>query len=156
MTQVLHLSSRWNKLLIFLFIVIQSIVSFSGIISPHNLEMFSITHNKLTLFVVGFPTTPFDPFPKDAFSSSFVAEAGIFFSILFFNYLSSISFFRRHCDVALFNPSACFVNIMIFSCLSFLTGLLCPLLKFFSSYQVFLLRSVRMLPKLYQSYSFSI
>ena len=29
-----------------------------------------------------FPTTPFDPSPKDTFSSSFVAEVGIFFYIL--------------------------------------------------------------------------
>ena len=37
-----------------------------------------------------------------------------------------------------------------------LTGVLCHLFKFFSSYQVFLLLSVGVLPKLYQSYSFSI
>ena len=37
-----------------------------------------------------------------------------------------------------------------------LTGVLCLLFKFFSSYQVFLYLSVGVLPKLYQSYSFSI
>ena len=43
MTQVLHLSSRWNKFLVSLFISIQSIVFISGRISPHSFEMFSIS-----------------------------------------------------------------------------------------------------------------
>ena len=48
-------------------------------------------------FVVGFPTTPFDPSPKDASSSSFVAEVGIFFSIL----LSQLSIFYSFVPEAL-------------------------------------------------------
>ena len=42
---------------------------------------------------------------KLAFSSTF----------FYFNYQSSISLFRRHCDVALFNPSFCSVKIMLLS-----------------------------------------
>ena len=70
-----------------------------------------------------FLTTPFEPSPKYAFSRSFVTEVGIFSPFSYFNYLSSILLFRRHCHVALFNPSS-------------LSGVLCPLLKSFSSYQV--------------------
>ena len=39
---------------------------------------------------------------KDAFPRSFVAEVGIFFSILLFQWSIFYSFFRRHGDVALF------------------------------------------------------
>ena len=64
---------RSNKFLVSLFISIQSIVSVSGRISPHSFEMFSISPLQPCSFVVGVPTTPLDPSPKDAFSSSFVA-----------------------------------------------------------------------------------
>ena len=63
-----------------------------------------------------FPTTPFNPSPKDAFSSSIVVVEVAFSSQFFYsNDLSSISLFRRHCDVALFNPSFCSVKIMLLS-----------------------------------------
>ena len=47
------------------------------------------------------------------------------------NYLSSILPFRGHCGVALFNPSFRFVRIVLLSWFIHLTGVLCPLLKFF-------------------------
>ena len=41
-------------------------------------------------------------FLEGCFPSSFVAEVGIFFSILLFQWSIFYYFFRRHCDVALF------------------------------------------------------
>ena len=73
------------------------------------------------------------------------------FSPSFF-WIPFLLLFRRHCDVALFNPSSFFVKILfnsfhlhseccpnyiiLFPSLSCLTGVSCPLLKLFSSYQV--------------------
>ena len=54
------------------------------------------------LFVVDFPTTPFNSSLQGCFPNSFVAEVGIFFSILLFQWYIFYYFFRRHCDVALF------------------------------------------------------
>ena len=54
--------------------------------------MYSTRPYQAYPFVVGFPTTPFDPSPKDASSSTFVVEVGIFFSILLFQ-LSIFYFF---------------------------------------------------------------
>ena len=48
------------------------------------------------------------------------------------------------------------IEDFVLSMLIHLTGVLCHLFKFFSSYQVFLLLSVGVLPKLYHSYSFPI
>ena len=58
--------------LINLFISIQ-FFPVSGRLSPHNLRCIPEDHIKRIIFVVGVPTTPLDPSPKDAFSSSFVA-----------------------------------------------------------------------------------
>ena len=63
----------------YLFLAPNQIFSVSGKLSPHNVEMPSISPLQVCPSVVGVPTTPFDPSPKDAFSSSFVAEVGIFF-----------------------------------------------------------------------------
>ena len=60
---------------------------------------------------------------------------------------SILFFFRKHCDVARVDPSSCFVNIMFFPLLIHLTGVLCPLLKFFSSYQVSYHFSTGVLPE---------
>ena len=54
------------------------------------------------LFVVDFPTTPFNSSLQGCFPNSFEAEVGIFFSILLFQWYIFYYFFRRHCDVALF------------------------------------------------------
>ena len=53
------------------------------------------------LFVVDFPTTPFNSSLQGCFPNSFVAEVGIFFSILSFQWYIFYYFFRRHCDIAL-------------------------------------------------------
>ena len=44
----------------------------------------------------------------------------------YFNYLSSILLFRRHCHVALFNPSSRFVKDHVLFMPIHLTGVLCP------------------------------
>ena len=100
MTQVLHLSSRWNKFLVSLFMSIQSFVFISGRISPQDFEMFSISPQQAySFFCRFFPTTPFDPSPKDAFSSSFEVEYVVFSFVLLIPFLH---LFRRHCVVARF------------------------------------------------------
>ena len=53
-----------------------------------------------------------------------------------FNDLTSILVFRRHCDVALFNPSFCFVRIVFFSWFIHLTGVSYPLFMFLPFYQL--------------------
>ena len=53
---------------------------------------------------------------KLAFSSTFS----------YFNYLSSILLFRRHCDIAIFNPSSRFVKDHVLFMPIHLTGVLCP------------------------------
>ena len=78
MTQVLHLSSRWNKFLVSLFISIQSIVPISGRISPHNFELFSISPLQVYSFRCWFSNNSVITFLEACFSSSFVAEVGIF------------------------------------------------------------------------------
>ena len=106
------------------------IFSVSGKLSPHNVEMPSTSPLQVCPSVVGVPTTPFDPYPKDAFSSSLVAEVAIFFSVLSFRRSTFYSFIRRHCDVALFNPSSCVFRSVLFYGFIHSTGVLCPLLKF--------------------------
>ena len=73
----------------------------------------------------------------------------------YLNYLSSILLLRRHCDVALFYPSSCFVMIVFFLCSSIQPG--CRVFfRALSSYQILHPFSTGVLSKLYHSYSFSI
>ena len=102
MTQVLYLSYRWNKFLISLFISIQSIVSSSGRISPHNFEMFFISPLQAYSFRCWFSNNSTITFLEGCSPSSFVAEVGIFFSILSFQWSIFYYFYQRHFDVALF------------------------------------------------------
>lgn len=66
----------------FLVATKQSIVSISGRLSPHNFGLFFISHNKIILFVVVFPTTPLNT-PLYRFFS-IVVEVVILLSVLFF------------------------------------------------------------------------
>ena len=102
MTQVLLLSFRQNKFLVSLLIPIQFF--FPWVAGCHLIiwDVFHKTISSLFFSLLVFPTTPFDPYHKDVFSSSLVAEVGIFFSILLFQWYIFYYFFRRHCDVALF------------------------------------------------------
>ena len=72
------------------------------------------------------------------------------------NDLASILSFQRHCDVALFDPSSCFLKDHVLSLLIHSTGVLWNLFKFFSSYQVVLLFSTEVLTKFFLSRSLSI
>ena len=102
MTQVLQLSSWWKKFLLSSLISTNQL--FLLVAGCHLIILRSLpqAHNKLVLFVVDFPTTPFNSSLQGCFPSLFVAEVGIFFSILLFQWSIFYSFFRRHCDVALF------------------------------------------------------
>ena len=154
MTQVLLLSSQWN--------------SFS---SP-----CSYQSNLLFLLVAECHLIVLRCFHKPTTS--------LFFSLLVFQQLRSILFckdaFQAHLWRKLSFSSPFFIpmiyllfsfggivmllsSLIISNCedrvlfmLIHLTGVLCHLFKCFSSYQGFLLLSVGVLPKLYQSYSFSI
>ena len=91
-----------NKFLVSFLISSQSIVSVSGGISPHNFEKFSISPLQAYSFRCWFSNNSVLTFLEGCFSRSFVAEVGIFFSVLLFQWSIFFSFFRRHGDVALF------------------------------------------------------
>ena len=96
MTEVLHLSSRWNMFLVTLLISIQSIV-FSLVVEFHLkfFEMFSISPQQAYSVCYCFSNNSVITFLEGCFPSSFVAEVGIFFSILLFQWSIFYSFFRR-------------------------------------------------------------
>ena len=102
MIQVISLSSWWKKLFISSVLSIKSMFSITGQLSPHSLEMFSISPLQAYSFRCWFSNNPFLTFLGGCFQSSFVAEVGISFSILLFQWSIFYSFFQRHCDVALF------------------------------------------------------
>ena len=114
-----------------MLISIESIVSVSGRFSPLGFEMFSISPLQAYLFVVGVPTTPFDPSPKDALSSSFVADFVIFFSILLFLWSSFYFSLPEALRCCSFHPSFRFVKDHVLFMLIQLTGMLRHLFKFF-------------------------
>ena len=115
MTQVLHLSSRWNKFPVSLLISIQSVVSVCGRISPHSFEMFSISPQQAYYFrCCFFPITPFYPSWKGALLAHLWQKLAFFFSILVFRWSIFHSFSRRHCDVALFDPSSHLLSKIMF------------------------------------------
>ena len=91
-----------DKFLVSLLISIQSFVSVCGRSSPHNFEKFSISPLQDYLFRCWFSNDSVITFSEGCFPSSLVAEVGIFFSILLFQWYIFYYFFRRHCDVALF------------------------------------------------------
>ena len=115
---------------------IQLIDFVSGWSSPHNLGTFSLRPLEIISFVVGFPATPFDPSPKDVSSSSFVKEIAIFFSIPLSQQSSFYSFVPEALWCCSLHSSSRIVKIMFFPCLSHLTGVPCPLFKFFPFCQV--------------------
>ena len=102
----------------------QAIVSVSGRLSPHNFEMFSISPLQAYLFRCWFSNNSIITFLEGCFPSSFVAEVGIFSSILLFQWSIFYSFFRRHCDVALFTHHLDCEDRVLFV-LILLSGVLC-------------------------------
>ena len=77
------------------------------------------------------PTTPFNPSLQGCVPSSFVAEVVIFFFVPLSQHSSFYSFVPEAVWCCSLHPSSHFVNIMFFSLLIRLAGVLCPLLKFF-------------------------
>ena len=74
----------------------------SGRISPQVFEMFSISPLQAYSFRCWFSNNSVITYLEGCSPSSFVAEVGIFFSILLLLWSIFYSFFRRLCDVALF------------------------------------------------------
>ena len=72
------------EVFISLLISIQSFVSVGGGLSPHNFEKFSISPLQACSFRCWFSNNSVITFLEGCFPSSFVAEVGIFFSILLF------------------------------------------------------------------------
>ena len=81
-----------ERVLISVLLSIQSIVSVSGRISPHNFQKFSKSPLQAYSFRCWFSNNPVITFLEGCFPSSFVAEVGIFFSILLFQWSTFYSF----------------------------------------------------------------
>ena len=73
-----------NKFFISLVLSIKSMVSISGRLSPHSLEMCSISPLQAYSFRCWFSINSIITFLEGCFPSSFVVEIGIFYSILLF------------------------------------------------------------------------
>ena len=101
MIQVFSLSSWWKK---FFISLVLSIILFVFVVAEFCLNFEKFLHNPLQAysFRCWFSNNSVITFLEGCFPSSFVAEVGIFFSILLFQWSIFYSFFRRHCDVALF------------------------------------------------------
>ena len=91
-----------KEVFISLVLSIILIVSVGGRSSPHNFEMFAISPQQACSFRCWFSNNSVITFLEGCFPSLVVAEVGIFFSILLFQWSIFYSFFPRHCDVALF------------------------------------------------------
>ena len=115
MIQVLHLSSRWNKFLVSLWISIQSFVFVEA---EFHLKFWDIFHKPTTsLFfslLISQQLRSILPF-KDALSNSFEVEHVVFFSVLF---IALFHFFRRHYVYALFTHHLVLWRSCSFLCLS--------------------------------------
>ena len=133
MTQVLHLSSWWNKFLVSLFISIQSIVFVSGRISPQVLRCLH-KPTKIISFLCWF------------FNNSVLLRS--FHCIL--SFLPEALWYRS------LRPIFSFCQDHLLSLLIHLTGVWCHLFNFFSSYQVSFSFSTGVLSKLCHSCSLAI
>ena len=98
----------------------QAIVSVSGGLSPHNLEMCSISPQQACSFRCWFSNNSVQSyFVRMLFKNSFmVGDVGFILRSIHSNYLTTMHCFRRHCDIVLFDPSSCFVKIIFFPCVS--------------------------------------
>ena len=83
-------------------------------------DVFHKTISSLSFFVVGFPTTPFDPSPKDAFSNSLWQKLA--FSSPFFILIIYLLLLSPGGIVLLLFSNLFLVHIMFI----ILTGVLCP------------------------------
>ena len=108
--------SRWKKFSSLLWSQTSNCFS---LVAKFHLKCWDVSISPLQAysFRCWFSNNPVITFSEGCFPSSFVAEVGIFSYILLFQWSIFYSLFRRHCDVALFDPSSCFVKIMFFYCL---------------------------------------
>ena len=113
----------------------QAIVSVSGGLSPHNFEMCSISPQQACSLCCWFPNNSVITFLEGCFPSSFVAEVGIFFSIMLFQW--SI-FYSSSGGIVMLLSSLLFSywGSCSFRAYPFPTGVSCPLFKFFPFCQV--------------------
>ena len=136
MTQVLHLSSGWNKFSR-LLVDINPIYCFPLVaeFSPQDFEMFSISPHQAYPFVVGFPTTPLYPSQKGAFQAHLWQKLAFSSPFGYSNDLSSI-LSSGGIVMLLFSLIISNWEDHVLFVLIHLTGVVHPLFKFFSSYQV--------------------
>ena len=115
MTQVLLSSLRWNKFLVSLLIPIQFF--FPWVTGCHLIiwDAFHKTISSLFFSLLVFQQLHSTLLLKMPFQTLLWQKLAFSSTFFYLNDLSSISLFRRHCDVALFNPSFCFVKIMLLS-----------------------------------------
>ena len=136
MIQVLLLSPRWNSFSSPCSYQ-TNFFSVSGRVSPKFFEMYSIRPYQYYSFRCWFSNNSILAFVVRVLSQDLVSSIH---SIAFFH------FFRRLCNVAFFSH-----HLELWGSCSFmlihLTGVLCPLLKFFSSYQVSYHFSTGVLPE---------
>ena len=117
-----------------LLISIQSTVS---VVAEFRLyfEKFSISPLQAYYFRCWFSNNSVTTFLEGCFPSSFVAEVGIFFSSMLFQWSIFYSFFRRHCDVALLSHHLELWGSCSFRAYPFNRSVMFSA-KFFASYQV--------------------
>ena len=113
-----------------------NLVPVSGRLSPHNLEMFSHKPTTSLLFsLLVFQQLRSTILLRMPFQAQLWHKLAFSSPFFYFNYLFSISSFRR------LLLSSTHLLVLSGSCSFFLlihiTGVLCPLLKFFSPYEVF-------------------
>ena len=133
MIQVISLSSWWKKF--FISSVLSIITCFrSGRILPQFWEVFHKPTTSLFVFC-WFSNDSVITFLEGCFPSSFVAEVGIFFSILLFQWSTSILSYGG-IVMLLFSLIISNCEDRVLFLLIHLTGVLCYLFKLFSSYQV--------------------
>ena len=115
----------------------QAIVSVSGRLSPHNFEMFSISPLQACAFRCWFSNNSVQFFFARMLSKLICGRSWHFLLRSFLPHnLASILSFRRHCDVSLFTHHLRLWRPCSFRAYPFLTGVSCPLFKFFPFCQV--------------------
>ena len=85
------------------------IFSVSGKLSPHNVEMPSISPLQACPSIVGFPTIPFDPSPKRCLVKLFCGRSWLFFSIILFQLSIFYSFVPEALRCCFLQPSSRFI-----------------------------------------------
>ena len=137
MAQVLLLSFRWISLKSPCWYQSNLLFFVSGRISPHSFEMFSISPQQAYSFHCWFSNNSVQLFLRRHALSILFARVVISFPDLLCWRSTFFSFVPEALWLCSLRPIISIAKIMFFSLLIHPTGVLCPLLKFFSSYQVF-------------------